>query len=168
MSSTADITIVLTSSNRPNYIEQTLTSIAAKDLTAVEKVIVIEDSSNSEIKQIITNCLGDIPFLFLKNSHTLGQIASIDRAYSHVTTPFIFHCEDDWIFPSSLFLDESRQILNARCDIHSVMLRDWSEAPSNQNQTKSVQIAGIACRVSDPKAHRRWGSLSFNPGLRRT
>ncbi|WP_415921484.1 glycosyltransferase family 2 protein [Tateyamaria sp. SN6-1] len=165
---TADTTIVITSCKRPDDLDQTLASIAARDLSAVKRIIVIEDSDHPGIAPVVATRLGDIPHLFLQNETTLGQIASIDRAYAEVDTPYIFHCEDDWLFPTSLFIAESRAILAARPDVHAVMMRAWSEAPDAQNQAAPGEIAGVGVRIADPKAHRRWGSFSFNPGLRRT
>lgn len=163
----ADTTLVLTSCKRPDLLEQTLQSLAARDLSAVKRVIVIEDSDHPGIAPVVATQLADVPHLFLQNDETSGQIASIDRAYGHVDTPYIFHCEDDWLFPTSLFIDESRRVLEARPDVHAVMLRAWSEASDAQNQAAPDTIAGVPLRVADPKAHRRWGSFSFNPGLRR-
>ncbi|MEL7091064.1 MAG: glycosyltransferase [Pseudomonadota bacterium] len=165
---TQDTTIVLTSCKRPDVLAETLGSITACDLSAVKRIIVIEDSDSPAIGPVVEKALRDVPHLFLQNERNLGQIASIDRAYAQVDTPFIYHCEDDWIFPSSLFIDESRAILNARADIHAVMLRAWSEAPEAQNRAAPGEVAGIPVRLANPKDHRRWGSFSFNPGLRRT
>lgn len=165
---TADTTIVLTSCKRPDLLDQTLKSLTACDLSAVKRIIVIEDSDHPGIMPVVAERLSDIPHLFLQNAQTLGQIASIDRAYREVDTPYIYHCEDDWLFPTSLFIAESRVILEARRDVHAVMLRAWSEASDAQAQAAKGEIAGVPLSMADPKAHRRWGSFSFNPGLRRT
>ena len=165
---TADTTIVLTSCKRPDLLDQTLHSLAARDLSAVSRVIVIEDSDHPGIAPVVADRLSGVPHLFLQNDATLGQLASIDRAYGQVDTPYIYHCEDDWLFPTSLFIAESRAVLEAQADVHAVMLRAWSEAPDAQNQAAPGEIAGVPVRIANPKAHRRWGSFSFNPGLRRT
>lgn len=165
---TKDTTIVLTSCKRPDLLDQTLQSLAARDLSAVKRIIVIEDSDHPGIGPIVSNRLADVPHVFLQNDRTCGQIASIDRAYALVDTAYIFHCEDDWLFPTSLFLEESRAVLDAQPDVHAVMLRAWGEATDAQNQACPARVAGVAVRLAGPKAHRRWGSFSFNPGLRRT
>lgn len=162
-----DTTIVLTSCKRPDVLAQTLQSITARDLSAVKSIIVIEDSDDPRIAAVVADCLAGVPHLFLQNEQNLGQIASIDRAYGQVDTPYIFHCEDDWVFPTSLFIQESRAVLDAQPDIHAVMLRDWAEAHDAQNRAAKTTIAAVPVRVADPKDHRRWGSFSFNPGLRR-
>jgi hypothetical protein len=37
----------------------------------------------------------------------VGQINAIDQAYAHITTPYIFHSEDDWEYLCSGFVEES-------------------------------------------------------------
>jgi len=162
-----DTTMVVTACNRPAYLEQTLDSILARDRSGIKRIIVIEDSTNPEVAGLVARVLADVPHLFLQNSRNLGQIASIDRAYAEVDTPYIYHCEEDWVFPSSLFLEESRTVLSIRPDICAVMLRDWDEASHEQRIAIPETIADVPVRVADPMAHRRWGAFSFNPGLRR-
>ncbi|WP_299688973.1 hypothetical protein [uncultured Tateyamaria sp.] len=103
--------------------DQTLASLAARDLSAVRNIIVIEYSDHPGIAEVVARRLASVPHPFCNIRKQLGQIASIDRAYSHVETPYIYHCEDDWLFPTSLFIEESRAVLEARADVHAVMLR---------------------------------------------
>lgn len=54
----------------------------------------------------------------------LGQIKSIDLAYQEVKTDYIFHCEDDWLFYRSGFIEDSMTILESDQSILTVWLRD--------------------------------------------
>jgi hypothetical protein len=162
------VTLVLTSCDRPAFLERTLTSIAACDLTGIKRIIVIEDSTNPEIESVVTKCLRSIPHLFLQNEKNIGQISSIDRAYAHIDTPYIYHCEEDWLFPSGLFLAQSLLILENHPKVMAVMARIPSENPDNYYTKAKHTLIGVSYRITDPKVHRRWGSFSFNPGLRRT
>ncbi len=83
------VALVLTSCNRPAFLERTLTSITACDLTGIKRVIVIEDSINPEIESVVTKCLRSIPHLFFAKRKEYRQISSIDRAYTHIDTPSI-------------------------------------------------------------------------------
>lgn len=160
-------TVVITCCNRPQQLEQTLGSMLQCDLTGIVKFIIIEDSDCSDSEEIALRLLGDFPHLYLRNPQNIGQIRSVDRAYGHVDTPYIFHCEEDWFFPSSLFLSESRTLLDAFPKIHAVMLRDRAEWPRIIFDVEEQHVDGIGYYRTDPKSHRRWGSFSFNPGLRR-
>ncbi|MEH6361389.1 MAG: glycosyltransferase family 2 protein [Amylibacter sp.] len=162
------VTLVLTSCDRPAFLERTLKSITACDLTGIKRIIVIEDSTNPEIEGIVTKCLQSVPHLFLQNEENIGQIASIDRAYAHIDTPYIFHCEEDWLFPSGLFLAQSLMILENHPKVHAVMVRIPGENPDNYYTKPKHTLNDVSYWITDPKIHRRWGSFSFNPGLRRT
>lgn len=160
-------TVVITCCNRPAELEQTLTSMLACDTTGIAKFVIIEDSVCTKSEGIVTRLLADIPHVYLHNDQNIGQIKSVDRAYALVKTPYIFHCEEDWDFPSSLFLDQSRVLLDTLPDVHSVMLRDVSEWFPFFIDAPERECNGIRYVHADPQADRRWGSFSFNPGLRR-
>jgi hypothetical protein len=160
-------TVVITCCNRPAELEQTLVSMLACDTTGIAKFVIIEDSACTESAQIVARLLADLPHVYLQNPQNIGQIASVDRAYAHVETPYIFHCEEDWVFPTSLFLNESRILLDALPDVHSVMLRDVSEWFGFFTDATPRDLNGVRYVHADPKVERRWGSFSFNPGLRR-
>ncbi|MBK6807259.1 MAG: hypothetical protein IPG84_21505 [Betaproteobacteria bacterium] len=52
-----------------------------------------------------------VPIELIVNDPPVGQMTSIDRAYALVDTPYVFHCEDDWRFFRSGFVEESRVVL---------------------------------------------------------
>jgi len=42
----------------------------------------------------------------------LGQIAAIDKAYTYVTTKYVFHLEEDWLQLGSYgFLERLKDVL---------------------------------------------------------
>jgi hypothetical protein len=57
------------------------------------------------------------------NGKNIGQIESIDVAYSHVTTPFIFHCEDDWEFYDVGFIEKSLEVFAKDPKVVTITLR---------------------------------------------
>ena len=62
------------------------------------------------------NCLtmSDNCFCFSKR---MGQLFSIDKAYSIVKSEYIFHCEDDWVlFFSSIFLFFFKNFFSPHCE----------------------------------------------------
>jgi glycosyltransferase involved in cell wall biosynthesis len=160
-------TVVITCCNRPDKLDQTLSSIVACDTTGIAKFVIIEDSACMKSAEITARILADFPHIYLKNAQNIGQVRSVDRAYAHVKTPYIFHCEEDWVFPSSLFLEQSRILLDALPEVHSVMLRDVSEWFAFFTDATEREFQGVRYVHADPRAERRWGSFSFNPGLRR-
>ena len=55
--------------------------------------MIVEDSGDRQISDVLASF--DVRFELLINVPPRGQMASIDRVYSGVHTPYIFHCEDD-------------------------------------------------------------------------
>jgi hypothetical protein len=160
----SDITVVATSCDRQDLLKITLDSFLTHADQQPDQTILIEDSPApipawlTQNRTHYENHLGKITWL--QNASRLGQIRSIDRAYSQVTTNYIFHLEDDWQFLSGNFLTESRELLDQHSDVIMVSLRGntgWHPL----NWRRGIWIA-------EPGWHEGWGGISFNPGLRRT
>lgn len=165
--SNSDTTIVITSCGRFDLLTKTLCSLDEHNTYAIKEVILIEDSGDENVFQCIPehwNCR------VLVNNPKLGQIKSIDTAYSLVSTPYIFHCEDDWNFHRKGFLEDSMEVLNVDEHILQVWLRDF---------TKDIGVCYPFHAISTPKSINGityfklesfspdWKGFSFNPGLRR-
>lgn len=164
------ITVVITSYNRWNMLQQTLDSFMSVNRHPVERFVVIEDSMNKEIAHNIINKYGDkVDLIF--NAKRIGQAPSLDRIYRTVYTQYIFHSEDDYLFDGNPnWLRESKEILDERSDLHQVWCRYWDDYADNggydqfETETfhtttnvpyKLLKIAG-------------WCGFSWNAGLRRT
>ena len=106
----------------------------------------------------------------LFNDPPRGQMKSIDRAYADVTTPFIFHCEDDWRFFRSGFIEESLLLLAHFADISTVLCRRRGQNLMHDVIAYSSGVSrfsGVEFRRPAVGAHEFWGGYSLNPGLRR-
>ncbi len=161
------VTVCLTSCNRPDLLKKTLDSFFSTNSYPIEKIIVTEDSCNPSMKDFINKNYGSkVQLIF--NEVNLGPFKSIDNMYNLVTTEYIFHSEDDWQYHSNPnFIKESMNILKERDDIHQVWIRstkefnDWIEpAVCKTKQNTSYKV------VKNPHLGG-WCGFSFNPGLRR-
>ena len=146
------ITCVITSCNRIDLLRQTIKSL--RHYYDFYQWIIIEDGGGD-----ISEFAGDNVTL-ITNEKRLGQIRSIDKAYKHVKTPYIFHCEDDWDFYRGGFIEESLAILETYPSILQVHLRNKND----MNQHPIIEIDNSFDLV-DP--NYKWRGFSFNPGLRR-
>ena len=121
-----NITVVLTSCNRPKELTPTLISFFKYNTYSLKKIIIIDDSG---INNCIDECLKHIPLnieqQIIYNEQNIGQIRSIDKAYSFVDTEYIFHCEDDWEFYDYGFIEKSIEILEKNNKIFTVWLREY-------------------------------------------
>jgi GT2 family glycosyltransferase len=158
-------TLVVTSCNRFELLDQTLESfIAFCDLPPAH-IIVVEDSQNAGIFDVVQKYFPDAEIIL--NKRNIGQMASIDRAYGRVTTPYIFHCEDDWEFFRTGFIGESHIVLTSDPLVSMVGLRARSEFNPLVRDQPDTEVQGIGYIVMDPTRHPEHFSYSFNPGLRR-
>lgn len=157
--------VVITSCGRFDLLQATLQSLLPLLDPAPEKFLIIEDSGSHDIHNAIAGF--DQSFDVLINEAKIGQMASIDRAYQNVTTPLIFHCEDDWEFFRPGFIAESALLLERFSDVSMVGLRARDDLNPLMRDMPSRQTDGVDFFFYDPSKHPEYFSHSFNPGLRR-
>ncbi|AVD87334.1 MULTISPECIES: hypothetical protein [unclassified Pseudomonas] len=165
----SDITLVVTSCGRFDLLRQTLDSFDRCNTAPIREVFITEDSGDDAVHACVPEHWKPHCQVFV-NRPKLGQLASIDLAYRHVKTPYIFHCEDDWKFYRQGFVEDSHAILEASPGLLQVWLRSYAHdlaihSPYIHLGERQV-IAGVPCYplLSD-KAD--WQAFSLNPGLRR-
>jgi hypothetical protein len=159
-------TVVITSCGRFDLLDRTLGSLQQHLEGPLDGVIVAEDSGNPDVQDVVRATFPDA--LVLLNRPQLGQLTSIDRAYSFVRTPFIFHCEDDWEFSSGSFLHPSAVLLEAFPELSLISLRARGELNRRLRNAPGRSYRGIPYFQADPALHPDYFGYSFNPGLRRT
>lgn len=169
-SASSAYTVVLTSCARFDLLGPTLQSFFTHVDERPAAFVLVEDSGDAAVRETLAPfepALGR-PFTVLLNRPQLGQMGAIDRAYAEVTTPYIFHCEDDWAFFRSGFIGASRRVLEARADVSMVGLRPRAELNPLVRETPAERLDDVAYFAMDPTKHPEYFSYSFNPGLRRT
>lgn len=163
-------TVALTSCGRLDLLELTLRSLLPKLDGPVADIVVSEDSGGQigrDIAERVQQAFGSIRVIV--NDPPIGQIGSIDRLYSQVTTEWVFHCEDDWEFYSDGFMEKSFSILKERDHISMVALRRLSDYPPSLFGPLEISSTGIPYRIADSTIpfYGEAAGLHFNPGLRR-
>lgn len=162
-----DVTLVITSCNRIDLLEKTISSLEEYNTHNFKESIIIDDSGDENCKILLEKLYGD-RYKLLFNFPPLGQIASIDKVYSYVKTPFIFHCEDDWRFLKKGFVESSLDILESDKSILQVHIRshnDLNGHPIMEDSLRLVKGHKIADLSFDYMG--TWNGFSFNPGLKR-
>lgn len=158
-------TVVVTSCGRFDLLRRTLSSLFAHLDRPPQRVLVIEDSGSEAVHSALEGLGQQIEVVI--NRPQLGQMKSLDKVYALVDTPYAFHCEDDWEFFRSGFLEESYAILGARPDVSMVALRPRSELNPLVREMPVERLGEIEYFTLDPSLHPEYFSYSFNPGLRR-
>jgi hypothetical protein len=90
------VTVVITSCGRLPGLRRTVNSLLASNTYPVDQYLIIDDSGNVDFAAKLIEEFGDV-FDILVNRQRMGQLFSIDKAYSVVKSEYIFHCEDDWV-----------------------------------------------------------------------
>src|ERR1700675_1177976 len=149
---TDQITLVVTSCGRFSLLQQTMRSFLKFNAYPIMEGIIIEDSGRLDLRASL-----DIEFPFpatiIQNETNLGQIMSVDIAYSQVKTPYIFHCEDDWEFFKPGFIEPSLDILRRDPRVLTV----GCEPTTTRWATRST-----SCRTVDTIT---WRSISIASGM---
>jgi hypothetical protein len=166
------ITAIFTSCGRFNLLEKTMKSFFNYVDLPIEQTIVIENSADLNIEKHMEDISISInrPFDLIINEENIGQVSSIDRAYSFVNTEYIFHCEDDWEFFDTGFLFKSKMLLDDRPDIVNINLRvrfDGEKGSMHPITDIMTSTSGIRYHEYEKNYLNAWHGFSWNPGLRR-
>lgn len=160
-----DVTMVLTSCNRPDLLKKTILSIPKETLDKIPTKILIDDSTNqewySQLKEENEN--GYLKnWTVLYNQEKLGQPASIDKAYSYVKTKYVFHCEDDWYFDDGEFISRSIPILEKYDNIIQVTFRKDSPHPTEDEVYEEGTESEFSILIP---GYNGWPGFTYNPNL---
>ncbi|BEV07913.1 glycosyltransferase family A protein [Methylophilus sp. DW102] len=162
---THPITLAITSCGRMDLLEKTLKSFYKFNTYPIFKTIIIDDSCGGFDTERISACIPN-SYEFILNTENIGQIRSIDKLYSSITTPYVFHCEDDWEFYKEGFIEESLAILEHHKQIITVWLRAHNDTNTHPiSQSESVE--GFDNKLMQRKYRGAWSGFTFNPGLKR-
>jgi hypothetical protein len=167
------ITVCLTSCGRFDLLTRTIESLIKHWDGPKPVALYIYEDSGVSIGQEMTYLIKDYcrnlcPVTVYADSKNVGQITAVDRLYSLVETPYIFHCEDDWEFYQTSFIQSSLDILQHEPKVMQVWLRD----PKDRNGHPASGPIHTHLRthyqhLSKLHARGQWRGFSFNPGLRR-
>ena len=166
-----DVTMVVTCCNRPDLFKNTLDSFMKHNTYPIKKVIVIEDSGKIGINDFCKVNYPNVNFEMIYNENNIGQVESIDKAYSCVNTKWIFHCEEDWCFTRKGFIEESFRIFNQEGPkMFTVWLRPYNELrhPILKASDKDYNYMHREYSYVFKEITHSWCGYTFNPGLRRT
>lgn len=166
------ITVVITSCGRMELLKRTVNSFFNYVDVFPSELVLIDDSGDKKVHQDIADYFQKknlpIPVNLVFNETNIGQINSIDIAYSRVKTPLIFHLENDWEFIRSGFMADSLYILESLPKIITVWLRGTEDTNTHPVEPALFQLNNIDYRYMAVGAlGGNWHGFTWNPGLRR-
>ena len=164
MDTSKKVTVVLTSCNRVELLDKTIESFHKHNTYPIEEFIIIEDSTDIKAIKHIKNNYSDYTLIF--NEENLGTFKSIDKAYSQVNTPYIFHLEDDWKFVKEGFIEDSMKILEHNSKVINVWIRSLTDTMEHPFSKEKHFTEDIGYYIMDTD-YGGYTGFSTNPGLRR-
>ena len=166
-----DYSLVITSCGRFDLLRRTVASFLKFADVQPKQCILVEDSGDESVREVLAPF--NVPFEILINQPNTGQQpsierlhAAIDRAYAQVKFPHIFHCEDDWEFFRTGFIQESFIVLNALPKASAVMLRGRDEHRMLR-RIAGKEVGGVRFCQPSTLSHKTLFGYGYNPGLRR-
>ncbi len=161
----SNVTVCVTSCGRVDLLRQTLGSFRRYNLGG--RYLLSEDSTDGGVLASVKDTYPDITVLW--GIERLGITRSIDRLYSAVETPYIFHLEDDWGFDGPVDWQAAIACLNSRDDIANVCVRSFDEIKKKWRiRSDPFACDGRQFRVMHADAHHQFFGWSPNPGLIKT
>lgn len=156
------ITLCLTIGRRPELLRQTLNSLL--NHSVFTHIIAINDFRDEATNQVFRELCPQGQLISLNNQ--LGHHGAVDYMYKQVTTPYVMHCEDDWLFTDTFNIQKALVLLESDSQISQVCLRKVSDFHFDENDLKKIRTihskSGETYFRLDP-LHSQWYGYTFNP-----
>jgi hypothetical protein len=158
-----DVTLCMTMGLRPDHLRQTLESLFSyNSFAAVIGVNDFRDRATSRVfKSLCPNATLLVP------ERQVGHHRAVDWMYEHVRTPYVMHCEDDWLFDPDIRLGEAHSILDGVPDVSVVSLRKREDLVGRDCQIgiQNIRAGQLSYWIQPVSMDPDWGSFTFNPSL---
>ncbi|MDW3214150.1 MAG: hypothetical protein R8G01_09155 [Ilumatobacteraceae bacterium] len=161
------VSLCITSGGRPDLLRETLRSLLPYNGKFFDQVLVTNDRGDAATDEVVRQEIDDV--VLLTSESPIGQHRSIDKLYSLVETPYVFHCEDDWAFDPVEFIPHLHAALEATPDASGIWARQTGSIQTHLDRARVFQppvhhggAAFVQYEESDP-----WSGYSFSPHLLR-
>jgi hypothetical protein len=157
------VTLCLTIGKRPDLLKRTLESLLSN--VEFHHVIAINDFRDEATNEMFRRICPNGQLISLDRQ--LGHHKAVDHMYQFISTAYVVHCEDDWVFDPSIDLGRAMQLLNANGNISQVCLRKVDDFHLKENERTQV----FECRENEidysrlDGLHPQWHGYTFNPHL---
>ena len=156
------VTVCVTSCGRLDLLAETLKTFQA--FNPGGKYLISEDSTDAAVIAAVSARHPDARVL--SGAQRLGIMGSIDRLYSEVTTSYVFHLEDDWVFDGPVDWATSIAFLTERPDVAQVCVRAIDEIkPNHRARSDRQAFGGRDFQIMHLASHPEFYAWSPNPGL---
>jgi glycosyltransferase involved in cell wall biosynthesis len=155
------ISVVITSMNRLDLLKRTVDSFMQMNTYPIKEFILIEDSGLEEVHTELRRMYPN--FHLILNEKNIGAYESIDKAYSFVKTPYVFHTEDDWEYIRPNFIEPSLDVLLS----DPMLMQVWlSNTEGCSIYPELLRAGNTNYRIAGPDKDNFWHGFTCHPGLR--
>lgn len=159
----SDVTLCLTIGRRPHLLRQTLNSLFER--CKFENIIAINDFRDEPTNAVFRELCPEGKLISLDQQ--IGHHRAVDHMYSMVQTPYVFHCEDDWLFDAPIDIAGATEALKSNSQISQVCLRRLSDF--NFSESEKPLITKIRVNQNDyfrlDRLHPQWHGYTLNPHI---
>lgn len=159
-----EVTAVCTSCNRPDLLEKTLDSFFKYNTYQLSAFHVIDDSGMVGCNDHLKKKFPSVNFWY--NEVNLGQVKSIDKMYGYVTTPYVFHLEEDWEFYKEGFIEAALKVIDVEKCICAIV-RDPNDSKHPTVPPTYKIFGGLQVRRLQWGFDGHWHGFTFNPSLKK-
>lgn len=157
----ANVTLVVTSCNRPNSLLALLESMLRWNQYKFRAVLIAEASGRLSVNEAVVRRFPELTYLSCATRRS--QVENIDAAYATVKTPYILHFEEDWLVFRTGFVERSLQVLERYPNVSVVSLHNVGE--NEWQQVDEALEGGAGLMKRDLRGG--WGYFTWGAGLRR-
>ena len=158
------VTVTITSCGRLDLLEKTLAAWRAYHSGG--RYLVSEDSGDETVIAKVREMMPEATVL--TGAGRTGLMASLDRLYSAVETPYIFNLEDDWVIDAPVDWQTAIKALE-RPGVSQVCVRAFDEIRAKwRRKSEPFEVDGHQMAHMDADAHVEFFGWSPNPGLFKT
>jgi len=136
------VTVTITSCKRLNLFIQTINSFmnCCTDIHLIDKWICIDDNSAENDREKMREMYPFITFYF-KSQEEKGHPKSMNMIFDLVSTPYIFHLEDDWkFFEQRNYISECMEVIGTDTKIGQCLInKNYAETSNDYDINGGIQ-----------------------------
>jgi glycosyltransferase involved in cell wall biosynthesis len=155
------VSVVITSYNRIDLLKRTISTFNRINTYPISKFIIVDDSDNTEMHKELRKLYPN--YIILTEGHK-GLVESIDKAYSLIDTPYVFHSEDDYEFYRPDFIQRLLAVLENDKSIMQIWIRAMNDVTGQPILPELCYVDDVSYYIMGE--HQEWYGFCFQCGLR--
>jgi len=160
-----EVTVVVTSFNRIDLLIKMVDSFERFNTYPIKEFIIIEDSGNKKMCEALKKLYPH--YTLIMNEQNIGLVESIDKAYSRVKTPYVFHSEDDYEYYREGFIERSLAVLENDPLLMQVWIRRMDDTTDMPVEPEVLKAGDVEYHLIGHCINNWWHGFCFQCGLRK-